>query len=301
MKNPLVTIIMNCYNGEKYLDESLKSIINQSYKNWELIFWDNISTDNSKKIFDKFKDKRFNYFLAKEHTVLYEARNLAIKKAKGDFIAFLDTDDLWLNNKLSEQIKLFSNKNVGLVYGNYWRYNSKRFFKKKKLASKFKLPSGKITSILLKKYFIGMLTVIVRKENLNLNKDTFNVKFDLLSDMDFILRFSKNYEFACLQEPVAISRQHQDQLQNKNLTKQAIQMGKWYEEIKFSKEFGDEKKLINLKNRCNFFKILSYINEKQYLRSIKEIVLHPNFLEKVKLIIILLLPKQLFIKIINLR
>ena len=85
MKNPLVTIIMNCYNGEKYLDESLKSIINQSYKNWELIFWDNVSTDDSKKIFDKYKDKRFNYFLAKEHTVLYEARNLAIKKANGDF------------------------------------------------------------------------------------------------------------------------------------------------------------------------------------------------------------------------
>ena len=61
-KKPLVSIIMNCYNGEKYLKQSIKSIINQTYKNWELIFWDNCSTDNSKKITKKFKDNRIYYF-----------------------------------------------------------------------------------------------------------------------------------------------------------------------------------------------------------------------------------------------
>ena len=55
---PLVSIIVNCFNGEKYLNEALTSVLNQSYKNWEVIFWDNHSTDNSKKIFRKFK---FNY------------------------------------------------------------------------------------------------------------------------------------------------------------------------------------------------------------------------------------------------
>ena len=115
MSKPLVSIIMNCYNGDKYLNEALQSIINQTYKNWELIFWDNLSSDNSKKIFKKYNDKRFKYFLAEKHTVLYEARNLAIKEAKGEFIAFLDTDDIWLNEKIEEQIKLFSNQNIGLV------------------------------------------------------------------------------------------------------------------------------------------------------------------------------------------
>ena len=57
-KQPLVSIIMNCYNGEKYLAESLESILSQTYQNWELIFWDNLSTDNSKKIFEKYKDNR---------------------------------------------------------------------------------------------------------------------------------------------------------------------------------------------------------------------------------------------------
>ena len=301
MSEPLVSIIMNCYNGSKYLDEALQSIINQTYKNWELIFWDNLSNDNSKEIFKKYNDKRFKYFLADKHTVLYEARNLAVKKVKGEFIAFLDTDDIWLKEKLEEQIKLFSNKKIGLVYGNYWRFNSKHLFKKKKLARNLELPNGKITNILLQRYFIGMLTVVIRKEYINAKDKIFDAKFDMLADMDFVLRFSKKWEFDCVQKPVAVSRQHQNQLQNKNLKKQAAQMEEWYEKIKISREFGDEGKLINIKNRCNFFKIVNFINEKQYKKSIKEILLHPNYIEKIKLLLMLFFPSNVFNKIINLR
>ena len=301
MSEPLVSIIMNCYNGSKYLNEALQSIINQTYKNWELIFWDNLSNDNSKEIFKKYNDKRFKYFLADKHTVLYEARNLAVKKVKGEFVAFLDTDDVWLKEKLEEQIKLFSNKKIGLVYGNYWRFNSKHLFKKKKLARNLELPNGKITNILLQRYFIGMLTVVIRKEYINAKDKIFDAKFDMLADMDFVLRFSKKWEFDCVQKPVAVSRQHQNQLQNKNLKKQAVQMEEWYEKIKISREFGDEGKLINIKNRCNFFKIVNFINEKQYKKSIKEILLHPNYIEKIKLLLMLFFPSNVFNKIINLR
>ena len=61
-----VSIIMNCYNGENYLDESLNSVINQTYKNWELIFYDNCSTDKSVTILEKYKDKRIKYFKSKK-------------------------------------------------------------------------------------------------------------------------------------------------------------------------------------------------------------------------------------------
>ena len=108
---PLVSILMNCFNGEIFLREAIESVLKQSYKNWELIFWDNLSSDNSKKIFDSYNEKRFKYYLSDKHTILYEARNLAIKKAKGEFIAFLDTDDIWSKEKLSSQIKLFDNEN----------------------------------------------------------------------------------------------------------------------------------------------------------------------------------------------
>ena len=108
--NPLISVIVNCHNGEKYLIECINSILNQSYKNLEIIFWDNCSTDDSKKIIDRFKDKRIKKFKSKKFVKLYNARNLAIKKSKGKYIAFLDTDDTWKNNKLFEQIKVLKKK-----------------------------------------------------------------------------------------------------------------------------------------------------------------------------------------------
>ena len=106
---PSVSVIMNCHNGEKYLKESVRSVINQSYKNWELIFWDNVSTDNSKEIVESFIDKRIKYFCSKKFTNLYEARNLAIEKASCNYIAFLDTDDKWSADKLEKQINFLNN------------------------------------------------------------------------------------------------------------------------------------------------------------------------------------------------
>ena len=111
---PLVSVIMNCYNGETYLADAVNSILSQTYKNFEVIFWDNQSNDNSAFIYKGFKDKRLKYYYAKKYTSLYQARNLAIKKARGKLIAFLDTDDTWLKDKLSSQIEKFKNEN--------WKY-----------------------------------------------------------------------------------------------------------------------------------------------------------------------------------
>ena len=111
----LVSVIVNCYNGEKYLKETLKSIQNQKYLKWELIFWDNQSTDKSKEIFYSFKDERFKYFYADRHTTLYEARNLACKKSNGEFIAFLDCDDRWYENFLTAREIFFQNENIACI------------------------------------------------------------------------------------------------------------------------------------------------------------------------------------------
>lgn len=109
-KNFKVSIIMNCHNGEQFLLDSLKSILSQTYKNWELIFFDNFSNDYSKKIFFSFKDKRFKYFYSNKLLNLYHARNIAIQKSKGQLISFLDTDDIWLKKKLEYQIKEIQKK-----------------------------------------------------------------------------------------------------------------------------------------------------------------------------------------------
>ena len=112
---PLVSVIMNCYDGESYLAEAVKSVLNQTYKNFEVIFWDNQSKDKSAIIYKSFKDKRLKYYYAKKHTSLYDARNLAIKKSKGKLIAFLDADDLWTENKLYLQVQKLNSSNTCLI------------------------------------------------------------------------------------------------------------------------------------------------------------------------------------------
>jgi len=127
MKNPLVSIIMNCHNGERFLYESLKSVLNQNYKNWELIFFDNSSTDKSKRIFNSFNDSRFKYFYNQNKINLYDARNKAIIKTKGDFVAFIDVDDWWEINNLSSRKDFFIDPKFSFSYSNCYY-----FFEKKK-------------------------------------------------------------------------------------------------------------------------------------------------------------------------
>ena len=74
-EEPLVSIIMNCHNGDRYLEESVKSIIAQTYQNWELIFWDNVSSDESEKIINNFSDDRIKYYKSTDFKKLYESRN----------------------------------------------------------------------------------------------------------------------------------------------------------------------------------------------------------------------------------
>ena len=126
---PLVSIVMNCHNGQKYLEDSIKSVTAQTYQNWELIFWDNASTDNSKQVINNFSDARIKYFKSENFKKLYESRNLAIKKTKGKLISFLDTDDMWEKDKIEKQIEFFEkNKDFEIVYSNY--YNLDEFKKK---------------------------------------------------------------------------------------------------------------------------------------------------------------------------
>ena len=127
--SPLVSIIINSYNGEKYLRKSISSIINQRYPNWEIIFWDNNSKDNTKKIVKSIDDKRIKYFRNRTYKKLYDSRNLAIKKCKGNYITFLDVDDWWHKNKLLSQVKLLNKKkDINIIYSNFFLFFQKFFF-----------------------------------------------------------------------------------------------------------------------------------------------------------------------------
>lgn len=225
---PLVSVIMNCYNGEKYLDESIQSVIGQSYENWELIFWDNKSEDKSSEIFKKYQDKRFKYFYADKHTSLYEARNIAIEKSTGDFISFLDTDDLWDEKKLEKQMDYFEDEKVGVVYSNYWLV--KKDFKKKKINFKKKLYRGEVYQRLIKNYNIGILTTVIRKKNYLELKKKFDERFSIIGDFDLFLRLSKMCKFESVQTPLAYYRLHGKNLSTIHKEKEIKELTIWLNE-----------------------------------------------------------------------
>ena len=115
-KLPEFSIIVNCLNGEQFLKRSLNSIFNQTYEDWEVIFFDNNSSDSSADIAKSYGSK-IKYYKANETHSLGKARDVAVDLAKGKFIAYLDVDDLWQKNKLEIQRSLF-NDSIDFVYTN---------------------------------------------------------------------------------------------------------------------------------------------------------------------------------------
>ena len=235
----LVSIIMNCYNGEKYLEESIQSILSQSYKNWELIFYDNLSSDNSKKILSKFNDKRIKYFKSEKFLKLYDARNKALELVNGDYISFLDTDDTWEINKLAKQVNfLEENSDYKLVYTNFFMQNGL----KKKIMYSYSLPYGKITSQLLKQYTIGILTVCMSREILKNYK--FNKRYEIIGDFDFFINYSNKSKIGCIQEALATARNHSDNLSKRKLKTYVMELEYWLKENK--KKFKKESNFLRL-------------------------------------------------------
>jgi len=204
---PLISIIINCYNGEKYLNECIKSVLNQSYTNWEIIFFDNNSSDQSLQIINTYKDKRIKLFYSRNKKILslYKARNLAISYAKGEYITFLDVDDLWRKNKLKEQVN-FSKKNpdIKIIYSNYSVLDERKkiFYTQYKI----KLPSGFIAQKLLDNYCTGIVTLFIEKKLLN--KYKFKDKYTIIGDFDLVIRLSLKYKIMSIQKPLSIYRVH---------------------------------------------------------------------------------------------
>jgi glycosyltransferase involved in cell wall biosynthesis len=256
--DPLISIIINCHNGERYLPKSLKSILVQSYQNFEIIFWNNCSTDGSKKIIKNIKDKRIKYFESKKFRKLYESRNLAIQKAKGKFITFLDVDDWWTKDKLKKQVSLFkSNQEIKIIYSNFFIFDQKN--KKKHLKTKKTLLSGMIARNIINNYNIGILTIMIKKDIFQ--KYKFNPKYEIIGDFDFFIKLSLKYKFYAIQKPLAYYRVHE-----KNFSKEKSNL--YIKEIKnwlmYNKKFFKKKNidLINiyfLLKKLQLKKILTFI------------------------------------------
>ena len=119
MIKDLVSIIMPSWNTSEYIGQSIQSIIDQTYKNWELIIVDDCSTDCTNKVVGEFNDSRIKYFKNNENIGAALTRNKALRMAKGEWIAFLDSDDLWNPLKLEKQLKFMIENNIYFSYHNY--------------------------------------------------------------------------------------------------------------------------------------------------------------------------------------
>ena len=119
-KEPYFSIVMPNYNHGHLIGESIQSVLNQDFDNWELIIIDNNSTDDSEQIIKSFKDSRINFYTIKNQGIIAKSRNLGIKKAKGEWIAFLDSDDIWYKNKFSFLHNL-TNQNFDIICSNEYK------------------------------------------------------------------------------------------------------------------------------------------------------------------------------------
>jgi len=125
--NSKVSVIIPMYNSEKYLEECINSVLNQTYKNFELIIINDCSTDSSLSILNKITDNRIKIVNFKENKGVSISRNKGIELATGDYICFLDSDDFWVPEKLEKQLEFIEKNNYEFIYSNYafWKNNKK--------------------------------------------------------------------------------------------------------------------------------------------------------------------------------
>jgi len=155
METPIISIITPNYNSEKFISQSIDSVIYQTYTNWEMIIVDDASTDSSVKIIKKFqaKEDRIKLIKINKNSGPAVARNKGIEIAKGNFIAFLDSDDFWLAFKLEEQVTFMLENDISFSFSSYFLMNNET---KKKVSAKEVITYKD----LLKNNFIGCLTAM---------------------------------------------------------------------------------------------------------------------------------------------
>ena len=289
-KPPLVSIILNCYNSAKFLKKSIKSVIFQSYKNWELIIFDNCSSDNTKSEILKFKkNKKIKYFRSKKFYSLYNARNLAIKKTKGSLISFLDADDWWSKNKLKKQVEFLElNKEYNIVYSNLYLFNEKK--SKISLFSKKKLYNGKITQLLLDDFKMPILTTMLRKKIFY--KYSFDKTYNIIGDFDLFVRLSLKEKIFSIQEPLAFYRIHYSNMTTKKIDLHISELEKWFLKNNNKQKFKNYD-FSNIQKNIKTLKVKKICKSGNILKFFLEVFKRPINLLNLKYILFLILPKKI--------
>lgn len=206
--NPFFSVVLPNFNHGRYLKDAIDSVLNQDYKNWELLIIDNYSTDNSNEVISSYNDSRIRVFKIKNEGIIAKSRNLGIKNAQAKWIAFLDSDDIWYFNKLSRLIKL-TDDNFDIICSNEYRHDLGEGIRKPLY---YNLKSNNFyQELLLNGNALSTSATIVSRDFLNKNKLGFseNLDFITVEDYDFWMQIAlKNGSFGFCKEFLGEFRIH---------------------------------------------------------------------------------------------
>lgn len=210
---PFVSVILPTYNCANFLSESVGSILSQTYHSYEIIVIDDGSTDNTKEVLHPFM-QRITYINLEQNKGLPAARNVGIRSAQGEYIAFIDADDLWLPEKLQTDIEYFEKyRDAGMVYSKHMNIDEKG----RVLGGtpKRRLPSGNIfIQLFSEQNFIIASSVIVRKEVFE-TTGLFDEQLFNCQDWDMWLRIAFYFKVAGINKPL-VKYRHNPRSLSKN-------------------------------------------------------------------------------------
>ena len=211
-----VSAIVLTYNRAHMVKEAIDSILNQTFKDFELVIVDNYSSDNTESVVASYTDKRIRYFKNQNHGFMGVNRNFGIEKSGGEYIAFLDDDDIWLPEKLEKQVGLLdSNRELGLIYSDCYITDSNGNVTESTYFYGRKPVRGNAFDELLQYDPVPMPAATIRKEVLD-RVGVFNPKYKIALDYDLWLRIAEHYPIDFMEQPLAEYRVHGDSGYQKN-------------------------------------------------------------------------------------
>jgi glycosyltransferase involved in cell wall biosynthesis len=238
----LVSVVLPTYNRAYLIDRAIRSVLNQTYKDFELIVIDDGSTDNTEKVVKEFreKDKRIKYIQHEKNKGAAVARNTGIKAAKGEYIAFQDSDDEWVPEKLEKQMKAFdkATPNVGVVYTDMQRRNKDGGIKY------WHSPTVIYGNLINQKTLdyqvmnIGIQSALIKKECFN-RIGLFDENFPGYEDLELFIRLSKDCFFYHIKDPLVkyYATEGLSSNANANLIARELLLEKYFSDIKKNKKF----------------------------------------------------------------
>jgi len=199
----MISVILPTFNRSNMIVRSICSVLNQTYKDFELIIVDDGSTDCTQDMVSRIKDSRIRYIRHEKNKGAAAARNTGIKAAQCDLIAFQDSDDEWVPEKLEKQIKaiLALPDDFGVIYSAFWRLGKQKIYIPRK---NILMKEGWMYKQLLYGNIVGMPVSLIKKECFNV-VGGFSENLRALEDWELFLRISKFFKFKYIDEPLVLS------------------------------------------------------------------------------------------------